>query len=233
MGLLGALGESGVGKQVGDHSAVPFNARCPTLFRSPGSAITRRSLGGHGPQFAYWALTTEPNCRAMPRFKGEPSAMPIRFRRSARYTFLLGTAATLALGCDRLSREPQRNESGGEIDESFEPSKVKSVKGVPAAEVRTAIAKRLDAASSEADHRSPMEARAKALRGVRRKSHLARQRRTSRASHEDAHDRVARRRCGRARARRVPVAGAQPGVVRAARRKRRRAPSCSAMWTWC
>jgi len=70
--------------------------------------------------------------------------MPIRFRRSARFTFMLGTAAALTIGCDRLSKEPRRNESGGEIDESFEPSKIKSVKGVPAAEVRTAIAKRLD-----------------------------------------------------------------------------------------
>jgi L,D-transpeptidase YcbB len=59
---------------------------------------------------------------------------------------MLGTVATLAIGCDRLGKEPQRNESGGEIDESFEPWKIKSVKGVAAAEVRTAIAKRLDEA---------------------------------------------------------------------------------------
>jgi len=59
-------------------------------------------------------------------------------------TLLVGIAATLAAGCDRLGKEPQRNESGGEIDESFEPAKIKSVKGVRTAEIRTAITKRLD-----------------------------------------------------------------------------------------
>jgi L,D-transpeptidase YcbB len=49
----------------------------------------------------------------------------------------------LASGCDRLGKEPPRSESGGEVDESFEPTKVESVKGVPAAEIRTAITKRL------------------------------------------------------------------------------------------
>src|SRR5215213_3306067 len=88
--------------------------------------------------------TTEPNRRAPSRFKGDHSAMPIRFRRTARMTFLVGIAATLAAGCDRLGKEPQRNESGGEIDKSFEPAKIKSVKGVRTAEIRTAITKRLD-----------------------------------------------------------------------------------------
>ena len=54
---------------------------------------------------------------------------------------VLGAAAA---GCGMLdSKEPRRSESGGEIDRSFEPAKIKSVKGVPIADVRAAVAKRL------------------------------------------------------------------------------------------
>ncbi|HEX6048713.1 MAG TPA: L,D-transpeptidase family protein [Gemmatimonadaceae bacterium] len=45
--------------------------------------------------------------------------------------------------CD-FGREPQRSETGGEIDDSFEPTKVESVKGVPVARINAAIDKRLD-----------------------------------------------------------------------------------------
>jgi len=72
--------------------------------------------------------------------------MALRFPRPAQLAIALGAAISLASGCDRFSKEPRRSESGGEIDESFEPAKIKSVKGVPAAEVRTAISKRLDQA---------------------------------------------------------------------------------------
>ena len=70
-----------------------------------------------------------------------------------RYRFNLTpitrTACALVLGltaitaCDKFSKESRRSESGGEIDESFEPAKIESVKGVPVADVRAAIAKRL------------------------------------------------------------------------------------------
>jgi murein L,D-transpeptidase YcbB/YkuD len=63
--------------------------------------------------------------------------------RSTRFALILGTFATVAVGCERFSKEPQKSESGGEIDESFTPAKVKSVKGVATAEIRTAITKRL------------------------------------------------------------------------------------------
>jgi len=62
------------------------------------------------------------------------------------------TACALALGvaavgCGMLdSKEAQRSQSGGEIDRSFEPAKIKSVKGVPIADVRAAVAKRLKGA---------------------------------------------------------------------------------------
>lgn len=72
--------------------------------------------------------------------------MPIRRRSIARLAITLGTAAVLTTGCERIDKEPQRSQSGGEVDESFEPAKVESVKGVPAAEVRAAIEKRLDKA---------------------------------------------------------------------------------------
>ena len=72
--------------------------------------------------------------------------MALRLARPARLVFALGTSILLASGCDRFSKDPRPSESGGEIDESFEPAKIKSVKGVPTAEVRTAIIKRLDQA---------------------------------------------------------------------------------------
>ena len=72
--------------------------------------------------------------------------MALRLARPARLVFALGTAILLASGCDRFSKESRPSASGGEIDESFEPAKIKSVKGVPTAEVRTAINKRLDQA---------------------------------------------------------------------------------------
>ena len=74
----------------------------------------------------------------------EPIARP-RFTSAA----FVRTACALALGvaaasCGMLdSKEPQRSQSGGEIDRSFEPTKIKSVKGVAIADVRAAVAKRL------------------------------------------------------------------------------------------
>jgi len=50
-------------------------------------------------------------------------------------------AFAVVSACDKL--QPQRSGSGGEIDRSFEPAKIKSVKGVPIADVRAAVAKRL------------------------------------------------------------------------------------------
>ena len=56
----------------------------------------------------------------------------------------LGLALVLGSACDKLgSSETRRSASGGEVDDSFEPAKIKSVKGVPAPDVRAAIAKRL------------------------------------------------------------------------------------------
>jgi len=53
-------------------------------------------------------------------------------------------AAVVAVACDKLGgKEVQRSESGGEIDNSFKPSRIKSVKGVSIADVRAAVAKRL------------------------------------------------------------------------------------------
>src|SRR5687768_3971423 len=72
--------------------------------------------------------------------------MPMRHRQFARIACALGTVAVLAGACDRVGREPQQSETGGEIDDSFEPAKVESVKGVAAAEVRAAIDKRLEQA---------------------------------------------------------------------------------------
>jgi L,D-transpeptidase YcbB len=80
--------------------------------------------------------------------------MKIRSERLARTRFVvpafarlasaLTVAVVLASACDKLgSKEPDRSASGGEIDDSFEPAKIKSVKGVPVAEVRSAIQKRL------------------------------------------------------------------------------------------
>jgi len=51
-------------------------------------------------------------------------------------------AASVGAACDKLGWK-ERSESGGEVDNSFKPSKIKSVKGVPIADVRAAVAKRL------------------------------------------------------------------------------------------
>ena len=72
--------------------------------------------------------------------------MAFRLPRPARLAFAFGATLFVASGCDRFSKDPRRSESGGEIDDSFEPAKITSVKGVPTAEVRTAINKRLDQA---------------------------------------------------------------------------------------
>ena len=65
-------------------------------------------------------------------------------RALARTGSALVLAVAVASGCDKLgSIGSRRSESAGDVDRSFEPAKIKSVKGVPAAEVRTAIAKRL------------------------------------------------------------------------------------------
>lgn len=56
----------------------------------------------------------------------------------------LALAAATMSGCDKLGfKDVRKNESGGELDNSFEPAKIKSVKGVAVAEVRSAIVKRL------------------------------------------------------------------------------------------
>src|SRR5262245_46399997 len=72
--------------------------------------------------------------------------MPIRIARFVRFTFPVVIAAGLLGGCEIVGKEPKRSETGGEVDESFEPSKVESVKGVPIAEVRSALAARLEKA---------------------------------------------------------------------------------------
>ena len=62
----------------------------------------------------------------------------------ARTTCGLVLAVVVAAACDKLGgKEPQRSESGGEIDKSFKPARIKSVKGVSIADVRAAVAKRL------------------------------------------------------------------------------------------
>jgi murein L,D-transpeptidase YcbB/YkuD len=70
-----------------------------------------------------------------------------RARRSAevlaRTVFTLAFAVAVVSACDKFGKEPRRSESGGEIDDSFDPAKIKSVKGVPVADVKSAIAKRL------------------------------------------------------------------------------------------
>jgi murein L,D-transpeptidase YcbB/YkuD len=72
--------------------------------------------------------------------------MPIHRRSITRLAVALGTALLFAAGCDRFQKDPRLSESGGEVDESFAPAEIASVKGVPAAEIRTAIEKRLDRA---------------------------------------------------------------------------------------
>jgi len=53
-------------------------------------------------------------------------------------------AVCFVTACDKLGwKEPQRSETGGEVDNSFKPASIKSVKGVPIADVRAAVAKRL------------------------------------------------------------------------------------------
>ena len=71
--------------------------------------------------------------------------MPIH-QYLSRAAFTLGFLSVFATGCDRFSKEPQRSETGGEIDDSFEPAKIERIKGVAAAEVHAAIDKRLDGA---------------------------------------------------------------------------------------
>lgn len=73
--------------------------------------------------------------------------MPIRLGPLSRTVLALSLPVALGAACDRIgSGESRRSESGGEIDDSFEPAKIESVKGVPAAQVRAAIGMRLDAA---------------------------------------------------------------------------------------
>jgi L,D-transpeptidase YcbB len=80
--------------------------------------------------------------------------MLIRRERLARTRFSAPAFSRVASGlallvivgsaCEKLSsKEPRQSTSGGEIDDSFEPAKIKSVKGVAVAEVRSAITKRL------------------------------------------------------------------------------------------
>ena len=53
-------------------------------------------------------------------------------------------AVSVVAACDKLGwKDPQRSETGGEVDNSFKPASIKSVKGVPIADVRAAVAKRL------------------------------------------------------------------------------------------
>ena len=68
-----------------------------------------------------------------------------RFRVLAfsRALSALALVVVFASACDKLGSSGSRSESGGEIDDSFEPAKIKAVKGVPVAEVRSAIEKRL------------------------------------------------------------------------------------------
>jgi murein L,D-transpeptidase YcbB/YkuD len=61
-----------------------------------------------------------------------------------RTTCGLGLAISVLTSCDKLGgNEPRRSATGGEVDKSFKPAKIKSVKGVPIADVRAAVAKRL------------------------------------------------------------------------------------------
>jgi murein L,D-transpeptidase YcbB/YkuD len=69
--------------------------------------------------------------------------MSIRPGRLVRFTVAVGLAAGVFSACDIVGKEPKRSETGGEVDESFEPSKIESVKGVPIATVRSALETRL------------------------------------------------------------------------------------------
>ena len=66
--------------------------------------------------------------------------------RIVRYAVTVGIAAAVFGACDIVGKEPKRSETGGEVDDSFEPSKIESVKGVPISAVRSALAARLQKA---------------------------------------------------------------------------------------
>ena len=75
---------------------------------------------------------------------GQPARPRFVPHAVARTTCGLVLAVVVAAACDKLGgKEPQRSESGGEIDRSFKPASIKSVKGVPITDVRAAVAKRL------------------------------------------------------------------------------------------
>ena len=75
---------------------------------------------------------------------GQPARPRFVPHAVARTTCGLVLAVVVAAACDKLGgKEPQRSESGGEIDKSFKPARIKSVKGVSIADVRAAVAKRL------------------------------------------------------------------------------------------
>jgi len=75
----------------------------------------------------------------------EPSARPHFASLAAMRTACgLVLAVSVVTACDKLGwKDPQRSETGGEVDNSFKPASIKSVKGVPIADVRAAVAKRL------------------------------------------------------------------------------------------
>jgi len=75
----------------------------------------------------------------------EPSARPHFASLAAMRTACgLVLAVSVVTACDKLGwKAPQRSETGGEVDNSFKPASIKSVKGVPIADVRAAVAKRL------------------------------------------------------------------------------------------
>src|SRR5262245_47802412 len=69
--------------------------------------------------------------------------MSIRPARVVRFTVAVGLTAGLFSACEIVGKEPKRSETGGEVDESFVPSKIESVKGVPISAVRSALEARL------------------------------------------------------------------------------------------
>src|SRR5687768_3927288 len=69
--------------------------------------------------------------------------MPTFLQNFSRAFTAIVTASVLVSACN-FQKEPERNETGGEIDDSFDPAKVESVKGVPVAQIHEAIGKRLD-----------------------------------------------------------------------------------------
>ena len=133
-----------------------------------------RLLGVHRPHRSA-IRQRRAHTESLPSYVDSPRTRSHRARRTttilaaAPAAFAIAVAFTAA--CDKLgSNEPRRSESGGEVDRSFKPAKIKSVKGVPVAEVRTAIVKRLRSAATEADHRGAVEAREEALRAIRRRA---------------------------------------------------------------